>query len=233
MSTRNDPFDETAAGYEAWYQTIPGSRADALEKAALNRRLQYFLDATTVLEVGAGTGHFTRWLNTQGLYAVGLDVSSAMLKKAQSLDLVPYVRGDAHRLPFQQNAFDLVAFITTLEFLERDRHALAEALRIADRGLVLGVLNRWSPLGLQRQIEGWFRPTIYDAAHFYTVCELRHLLQALGTALHIDREAEINWHTTLFPPWWPCKSEGQPWGGFIAMALSFNPKRMKKPTKKE
>lgn len=222
MSSETDLFDEqVATEYEAWYQTPSGSEADVLEKTALERLLQGFSTAETVLEVGAGTGHFTRWLRSQGFNAVGLDKSNAMLAEARKADGLLLVQANAHRLPFRDQAFDLVAFVTTLEFLNRDQHAIAEALRVARRGLILGVLNRWSALGVQRRIRGWFYPTIYNTAHFYTVFELKRLLQStLDSTWITEGEAQIRWYTTLFPSWWPCKGNHEPWGGFIAMALS-------------
>lgn len=211
-------FDkDVAVHYEAWYETLEGRRADELEKAVLSRLLQGFSRPATVLEVGCGTGHFSRWLDAQGLAAVGLDLSAAMLVEAQALDGVPLVQGDALRLPFADGAFDLGAFVTTLEFLEWPRQALAEALRVARRGLLLGVLNRWSLLGLQRQLAGLFRRTVYDAAHFYGARELQRLLRSVA-----DGKGRIVWHTTLFPRWWPWTWTSLPWGGFIGMALILN-----------
>jgi SAM-dependent methyltransferase len=208
-------FDEhIAAYYEAWYEAPEGRRADALEKASLCRLLGSFPGASSVLEVGSGTGHLTRWLNEQGLAAMGLDLSAAMLAQARMLDGALMVRGDACRLPFADGTFDLVALITTLEFLETPWQALAEALRVTRQGLLLGVLNRWSLLGLQRRLAGLLRPTVYDAGRFYGVGELRRLLQSVA-----GEEANIAWHTTLFPCGWPWPRMTWPWGGFIGMAL--------------
>jgi ubiquinone/menaquinone biosynthesis C-methylase UbiE len=208
-------FDErVVAHYEAWYETPEGRRADTLEKASLRQLLESFPRARSVLEVGCGTAHFTRWLSDEGLAAVGLDVSAAMLAQAQALNGVLLVRGDALRLPFADGAFDLTIFITTLEFLERPREALLEALRVARHGVLLGVLNRWSVLGLQRQLAGLFHQTVYAAAHFYGVGELKRLLRSVTSG-----KGHIVWHTTLFPRWWPCPQESLPWGGFIGMAL--------------
>jgi len=135
-------FDQdVAAHYEDWYRTPQGRRADELEKAVLGWLLDRFSRPDTVLEVGCGTGHFARWLGELGLTAVGVDLSAAMLAEAQALDSIPLVRGNAYRLPFADGAFDLVALVTTLEFLEQPEEALAEALRVARCGVVLGVLN--------------------------------------------------------------------------------------------
>jgi ubiquinone/menaquinone biosynthesis C-methylase UbiE len=206
--------EQAAAHYEDWYETPEGRRADELEKAALWRLLEKFSGAQSVLEVGCGTGHFTRPLSDQGLAAVGLDISAAMLAQAQALDGAYLVQGDAVRLPFADRAFDLTALVTALEFVERPREALAEALRVARRGVLLGVLNRWSTLGLWHQLVGFFRPTVYDTALFYSVWEVKRLLRSVA-----DERARIVWRTTLFPRWWPRPWANLPWGGFIAMAL--------------
>ena len=216
-------FDEqVAAHYEAWYETQEGQRADALEKASLEKLLKRFPDAHRVLEVGCGTGHFTRWLRGIGLKPVGLDLSRAMLAEAKGPDQLTLVQADAHRLPFGDGAFDVTAFITTLEFLENPAAALEEALRVASQGILLGVLNRFSALALQRRMKGWFRPGVYDHARFYTVGELRELLHRAASSILSRTESkrgEIAWHTTLFPRWMPWKRGDLPLGGFIAMAL--------------
>lgn len=209
------PFDElVAAHYEAWYGTPEGRRADWLEKGLLHWLLQAFPGATNLLEVGCGTGHFTRWLKEEGLRVAGLDRSAPMLAQARALDGVPLVRGDAHHLPFADGTFDVAMFVTTLEFLERPEEALRETLRVARRGLVLGVLNRWSLLGLIRRLVGLFRPTVYDAARFYGVGELKRLLWSVA-----GEGARILWRTTLFPRGCPWEQAALPWGGFIGMAL--------------
>jgi len=205
---------DVAAHYEAWYESPEGQTADTLEKTLLGRSLGRFAGAQSVLEVGSGTGHFTRWLGAQGLTSVGLDLSAAMLAQAGALDGIPLVQGDACSLPFADDTFDLVALVTTLEFLEGPRAALVEALRVCRQGLLLGVLNRRSLLGLQRRLTGFLRPTVYGAAHFYSVGELSRLLRSVAGS-----EATIAWHTTLFPRGWPWPRLALPWGGFITMAL--------------
>ena len=87
---------------------------------------------------------------------------------------------------------------------------MAEAWRVTRHGLLLGVLNRWSVLGLWRRLDGYFRPTVYDTARFCGVRELARRLQS-------SAQCRIEWSTTLFPRWWP--RSHLPWGGFIGMAL--------------
>lgn len=88
----------------------------------------------------------------------------------------------------------MVALVTTLEFLERLQEALAETLQVAEQGLPLGVLDRWSVTRLQPRLASPFRPTVYDAGRFYSVGEGKQLLQmAAGGEAHVVR------HPTLFP----------------------------------
>jgi hypothetical protein len=49
-----------ASGHEARYENT-GRRADRLEKALMRQLLAHCPWASSLLEVGCGTGHFTRW----------------------------------------------------------------------------------------------------------------------------------------------------------------------------
>jgi len=215
MNVKTFTFDENVASqYESWYDTVEGQKADILEKRALRRLLHRFPSAHNVLDVGAGTGHFTRWLSTEGMKVVGLDFSAAMLREAERQHTGPWVQGNGCELPFIQGAFDLVVFITTLEFLECPSHALKEGLRVSRLGLLLGVLNRCSVLGIRRRLQSLFKNTIYNYAHFYRVKELKRLLIALT-----DEKVQLEWETTYLPPWGPKCLSNLRWGNFIVMAL--------------
>lgn len=209
-SSRNPFLDSSiAASYENWYLTS-GRKTDDQEKAILRWLLDHFPGACTLLEVGCGTGHFTRWFGKQGLQVVGLDLSASMLKPAKTLDGEFYLQGDAVTLPFPTGSFDLVAFITTLEFLSEPVQALADALRVARLGIILGVLNARSRLGRRYQHKGG---PIWGTARLYSVPELKQMIFNI-TGSH----ARINWQTTL----WPCWSSALPLprGGFIGMAVN-------------
>lgn len=157
MTGRPDnPFADPnlAAGYQAWYATS-GRRAFVQETCLLRWLLGRFPQARLVLEVGCGTGQFTRWFEAQGLHATGLDTAAAMLEEAAQLGTRRCVRGDALALPFADSSFDLAAFITTLEFLSEPPRALTEARRVARQGLILGVINRSSLLGSRYRRRIW------------------------------------------------------------------------------
>ena len=82
--------------------------------------------------------------------------------------------------------------ITTLEFLPEPVQALTEMLRVARRGIILGVLNAKSSLGKQYRNTGG---PIWEAANFFTPDELKRLIRDVG------QQAIITWRTTLWPLW--------------------------------
>jgi ubiquinone/menaquinone biosynthesis C-methylase UbiE len=209
---RSNPFADpkNVAGYETWYQAT-GCRVDIEEKALLRRLLAGFSRADTILEAGCGTGHFTRWFSEQGLQAVGLDFSRPMLEEAVKLNGLLYLQSDAQMLPFVSKSFDLVALITTLEFLTSPPQALAEALRVARLGIILGVINANSRLGRRYKREGG---PIWEMARFFTPGELKRMIQEIA-----GERTRVIWRTTLWPF---CPGAlPLPWGGFIGLAVKF------------
>lgn len=210
-----NPFEDEqlASGYEAWYSG-EGRRADRLEKDLLRKLLGTFPDPRSALEIGCGTGHFTRWLTQGGFDAVGLDSSAAMLREAERLGGPQYVRGDASVLPFVDRSFDVAALITALEFLPDPSRALAEAVRVSRRGILLGVLNRWSVLTLRYRLSG---NPMWRSARFFGPSELADLVRRAGGG----RFDTLSWRTTLWPI--PGASDyALPWGGFIGMAVHLH-----------
>jgi ubiquinone/menaquinone biosynthesis C-methylase UbiE len=207
-----NPFDDPALAsrYEQWYAGA-GRDADILEKELLGRLLCSFPNAHSVLEVGCGTGHFTRWMAERGLEAVGLDVSDPMLSEARRRGGPRYMPGDALSLPIADRSYDVTALITTLEFLPDPARALAEAVRVARHGILLGVLNRWSLLTLRYRLTG---KAMWRSARFFGTWGLARMVrQAAG-----GRAKAIAWRTTL----WPIAGVHDlplPWGGFIGMAV--------------
>jgi ubiquinone/menaquinone biosynthesis C-methylase UbiE len=205
-----NPFmdHEIASGYESWYQT-KGRLAEKREKELLKWLLTGFPNARTVLEVGCGTGHFTRWFGTLGLHAVGLDISTPMLDEYLRLGTPMCVFGDASHLPFSVGEFDLVALITTLEFLTNPIEALVEAWRVTRQGLILGVINLKSRYGRKLCRQGG---PVWDAAHLFTLQEIMKLLNEI-----VGNHARIVWRTTLWPIW--TSTLPLPWGGFIGVSV--------------
>lgn len=191
-----EAFERAAERYEAWYATPRGQRASRAEKQLLARLLDAFPDARSALDVGCGTGHFTGWLAQRGLRTIGLDRAPAMLAALRRrLPDCPLLFADAHALPLRDRAVDLVVLIATLEFLEDPRRALAEAARVARRGVIVVALNRWSVGGLSRRIGPAARGTLLSQARDLSAAALRRLFRDAAAG----RLIRLCGHSALLP----------------------------------
>lgn len=211
------PFDERVASvYEGWFQTPAGRRADLAEKKLLEEYLRPFLPAT-MLELGCGTGHFTRWFAELGFDVTGSDISAPMLEVAARLSPgITWLRADAHQLPFKDRCFDLGVAITALEFVADPAGVLSEMMRVCSKALLLGVLNRWSLLSFSRRFKSLVGgESIYSKARFFSVRGLKRMI----TKVAEDRglSVDCSHRLTLYPKLLPVFSSGQPLGGFVVM----------------
>ena len=189
-------FEAEAARYERWYQTAKGHRVDQAERALLTFLLGAFQLPGCLLEIGCGTGYFTRWLQNRYWRVIGLDRSPAMLSEAQhQWTDAGKMLADAHTLPFGDATVDVVLYVTALEFLTEPGRALKEAVRAARRGIVLVLLNRWSIGGISRRWGPQRGHKLLGQAHDYSIIELRSLL----TAAAGDRLRQLRWASALFP----------------------------------
>jgi ubiquinone/menaquinone biosynthesis C-methylase UbiE len=181
----------------------------------MRRLLADFDESHSLLEVGCGTGHFTEWFASLGLSVVGLDRLPSMLVFARGRrpDHL-FVQADAAHLPFADATFDVVALVTVLEFLDNPEVALREASRVARNGLILGVLNRLSPIALWRRIR---RAATYRRARFFCPSELERLVRmSLG-----HRAIATRWRTGLYPVQWLDHCTALPFGAFIGLSVRF------------
>lgn len=102
-------------------------------------------DGTPVLDVASGTGEAACYLGDSfGAAVVGVDRSVYMVERAdqkvseRQLREVGFVRGDAQRLPFRDNAFEVVISECTLSLLDKAT-ALEEMARVVRSGGRVGV----------------------------------------------------------------------------------------------
>lgn len=102
-----------------------------------------------VLDVGCGDGCSVRHLiANHGLRAVGID-----LRIAPHADAPTLIVGDAHALPFADDAFDAVFFECSLSKMENPERALGEARRVLRPGGALAVSDFFTH-GVPRKLDG-------------------------------------------------------------------------------
>ena len=128
-----------------------------------------------MIDVGCGTGYFTRRFALDGHRVTGVDRAPAMLAVARRARAAAesYVEADALALPFGDGEFDYGVSVAALCFMADEAAALAEMLRVTRRGLALGLLNRRSLLYLQKGRHGG--SGAYKGAHWHTTNEVREL----------------------------------------------------------
>lgn len=109
----------------------------AAGQARADRRGRLFLDLARigpnarVLELGCGTGEFTRRVARAGARLMALDLSGDLLARARDKigEAASFVRANAHVLPFPDASFDAVYGCSILHHLDLDI-ALREVRRV-------------------------------------------------------------------------------------------------------
>jgi SAM-dependent methyltransferase len=86
----------------------------------------------TVLDLGCGNGRYLAGLRSLGINAVGCDLSAGMLEAARPHPLL--ANGDATRLPFSDDAFDVVLAPHMLYHVDDRVQAVAELRRVTKPG---------------------------------------------------------------------------------------------------
>jgi ubiquinone/menaquinone biosynthesis C-methylase UbiE len=207
-----------ASTYDAWYHTPRGGWIGEVEYRLLHRLLAPSSGAS-LLDVGCGTGYFTRRFARDGLAVSGMDPSAEMLAFAMTHAVADerYLFGDARALPFADRSFDLCVSVTALCFIREQSQALAEILRVTRRRFAIGLLNRASLLYLQKGQSG--EQGAYRGAHWHTAAEVRRLFAPLPVT-------HFTLRTAIFLPsatklarvceW--CLPAHLPWGAFLVVA---------------
>ena len=110
-------------------------------------------EAVSILDAGCGSAHLVEFLAQAGYHAAGVDISPVMIRAAQArlaeAGLAADLRvGHLAATGFPDRSFDLVACITSLEWVADPRAALLEFARLLKPGgaLVVGILSALSPL---------------------------------------------------------------------------------------
>ncbi len=176
------------AAYDAWYCTPKGRWIGETEYGLLKQLLEPPMGAS-VIDVGCGTGYFTRHFAMDGLTVTGVDPDREMINFAQlhSVAEERYICGDARALPFPDRHFDYCVAVTSLCFMQEQALAIAEMVRVTRGRIALGLLNRNSILYHQKGRNGG--SGAYHGAHWHTVAEVRHLFSSLPVTNILIRSA--------------------------------------------
>ena len=88
-----------------------------------------------ILDIAAGTGSSSRPLVDKGAEVTALDFSHGMIEQGSKQNKnINFVQGDALKLPFEDNSFDVTTISFGLRNTSNTEKALKEALRVTKDG---------------------------------------------------------------------------------------------------
>ena len=137
-----------AARKQRFYDGIAGSFDAIMNPYDLQQRLGIVchellaageLRDRRVLDVGCGTGWFSREIERAGGRVVALDIGVKLLEQVAAKCQAARVAGDACNLAFADDSFDVVVSSECIEHTVDPRRALAEMCRVLKPGGVLVV----------------------------------------------------------------------------------------------
>jgi SAM-dependent methyltransferase len=143
-----------------------------------------------VLDVAGGTGHVARAYAESAALAVVFDLTREMLaagrRETEAVDLrnVLFVLGDAARMPFLDESFDLVASRFAVHHFAQPADQIGEMARVCRRGgrvAIVDLIAADEPLAAKQNVLERLRDPSHTRA--LSVAELSRLLGQAGVAV--------------------------------------------------
>lgn len=190
-----DSFGRAAATYDqaAAFQRRVGHN--------LMARLPADLQPQALVDLGCGTGYFTRVLASHyGRPVLGLDLAEGMLRHARQQPSAPpaagWIAADAEALPLRGGSQDLLFSSLALQWCNDLPQALAEARRVLRAGgiMAFSTLVEGSLAELRdswQQVDGYVHVNRFSPRRF-----LQQVLEASGFA---EVHCEIETHVMHYP----------------------------------
>lgn len=125
-----------------------------------------------ILDVGCGSGFYQDVTKRRG------HINFDILKPKDKIK--NFVLGDAHKLPFRNNAFDVSFFIDVIEHVNNPYECLKELKRVTSNKILVGTPNcLWFPKILRSLLKGSYE--VYpDHIVTFGIPEFKNLLNRVG-----------------------------------------------------
>jgi ubiquinone/menaquinone biosynthesis C-methylase UbiE len=185
-------YAQTAHQYDAAHMTSGGEHHMAL--AFMVGALEY-LDAHSVLDVGAGTGRVLRYLKAHApaVRRAGVEPVEELRRVAyeQGVAIDEIRAGDARQLPFADESFDLVCEFGVLHHVSDSGQVVAEMLRVARKAILISDSNNFG------QGPAWMR-AIKQALHAVGLWGVADLLKTRGLGYSITDGDGLSYSYSVF-----------------------------------
>ncbi|MDQ0272034.1 class I SAM-dependent methyltransferase [Cytobacillus purgationiresistens] len=99
--------------------------------------IKHLNDGSKVCDLGCGDGYGSLKLASSGFEVTGIDVAEVMVQKARTVNKgqsATFIKGDIASLPFQDEDFDGILAINSLEWTEKPLLVLEEIKRVLKPG---------------------------------------------------------------------------------------------------
>lgn len=173
---------------------------DRLEGIRSKEIIKRYLPASPVniIDIGGATGYYSFWLQELGhkvtlfdLTPENIEAANAYSKKSR-VELTDAIVGDATKMPFNDEQFDMALLFGPLYHLTEKQErvkALSETRRIVKRGgfVLAAIISRYASL-----FDG-FRRNLVDDDRFMTI-----LNNDLQNGIHINTTDNPEYFTTAF-----------------------------------
>ena len=165
-------FHERAKEYDSWFND---SLLFDIEIAAV-RALAIPVESPA-LEIGVGSGRFAEALGS----GFGIDPALAALQIASSRDIA-VCQAIGEKLPFCNDSIARISIFFTLCFIENPQKTICESYRVMQNAahLILGFVPATGKWGKNLQQKKENRHPFYEHARFFTVKEVKSLLEEQG-----------------------------------------------------
>ena len=171
-------FNNAADTYDNWYNTDFGKKIDFFEKRVFKKYLDKF-SSKTILEIGSGTGHWSRVLSENGFFVLGVDIADKLIEIANSKNIpfTTFINSDVLSLPYNSETIENVVAVTSLEFVADKNKAFDEIYRVLkkDACLLIGAINAYGSLAYERE-----NNSVFENCSPFTNASLYERLKVIG-----------------------------------------------------
>ncbi|BCS89166.1 methyltransferase type 11 [Pseudodesulfovibrio sediminis] len=212
--------------YEAWFDTPEGRFALDQEIRLLQNVLAGWpRRKRKMLEIGCGTGLFLEQMYQMGLDVTGIDSSSKMIMAARKRfgNRADLHIGNGENMGYSDNEFDYACIWSVLEFSKDPEAMLVEAARVAEKGLLIGFLNKHS---LYYTMDIRKAESTLSKGNWFTWCEMKDLIKR-ATGFHPTMARSVlpgpmkTWKSTGIASMLNSKIFPPSVGAFVAVRVDF------------